>query len=121
MDRRRFIKGLAFVAAAPAIVRASSLMPVRALPRWHHVVYMQTDDGIAGWIDGLPVRQWPAVWVAKRGDFIIDYWQFGSGTSKLIDEVSIREAVNSYDRRLLAASASARSLERPAGSPSLTT
>jgi hypothetical protein len=33
MDRRKLITGLVSLIAAPAIVRASSLMPVKA---WHH-------------------------------------------------------------------------------------
>lgn len=32
LDRRSVLRGLIFVAAAPAIVRVASLMPVKALP-----------------------------------------------------------------------------------------
>jgi hypothetical protein len=41
LPRRSFITGLVSLLAAPAIVRASSLMPVRVLDAWHteHVTF----------------------------------------------------------------------------------
>lgn len=41
LPRRSFITGLVSLLAAPAIVRTSSLMPVRALDSWHteHVIF----------------------------------------------------------------------------------
>lgn len=51
--RRTLLAGLGFVACAPAIVRASSLMPVRAWkPYWPGDILMWlegSDDGIRNW------------------------------------------------------------------------
>lgn len=50
MKRRGLLLGMASLLAAPAIVRAESLMPVRALPpRWTTVPWTETwEDVVAG-------------------------------------------------------------------------
>lgn len=83
--RRRFIVGLI---AAPAIVRASSIMPVRSAPaiRWRDLLpMMRVDDSVQPifWqnFDGPPFRGDPKVmaevfeglkrWAAKSPAFMI--------------------------------------------------
>jgi hypothetical protein len=61
--RRGFLIGLTALLAAPAIVRATSIMPVSVLPiepvrrprRWHHVALTHGDDGLAVFVDGYAV------------------------------------------------------------------
>jgi len=59
--RRSFLIGLGTLLAAPAIVRATSIMPVKALPaemlknprrQWHHVAITRADGIPAVWVDG---------------------------------------------------------------------
>lgn len=59
--RRRFITGLASLIAAPAIVRASSLMPVRVLP---------VDPGT--WMTMDP---WPYPYGRSTGLLMMEYYK----------------------------------------------
>lgn len=75
MDRRSFIRsGALFVACAPAIVRATSLMPVKAVPQWH---------GIKAWWGG-EARQFEieeiATWFSVPPYLIGDVATFGGNS-----------------------------------------
>jgi len=58
--RRGFLIGLGALLAAPAIVRATSIMPVKALPaevlkgrrQWHHVAITRAGGMPVVWVDG---------------------------------------------------------------------
>lgn len=56
IERRGFITGLVSLVAAPAIVRAGSLMPVRVmLPRIEIIHYRHLDVSVRmGWLDENP-------------------------------------------------------------------
>lgn len=49
MNRRSFIVGLAALIAAPAVVRATSLMPIKLLPADPEVLLQAYISGIAHW------------------------------------------------------------------------
>ena len=54
MERRGFITGIGALFAAPAIVRASSLMPVKVIPDFVEPglrVALQVFDPVLGWVD----------------------------------------------------------------------
>lgn len=58
LQRRKFITGLASLIAAPAIVKASSLMPIRGVPLNNSYMKMITD-----YHDDLFIKR----------DFVIEY------------------------------------------------
>lgn len=65
IDRRKFLRAALFVAAAPMIVKASSLMKVRALPveietDWR-IVWDNARDGLVEWHSEMPQKEWFAI------------------------------------------------------------
>ena len=68
-SRRGLLLGLgAVILAAPAIVRASSIMPVKALPRrtgWHHLAIARQGGDIVFFVDGYEASR-----VAADGAFV---------------------------------------------------
>lgn len=70
-SRRGFLFGMGVgvgtLLAAPAIVRASSIMPVKALkrvPTWHHLAIARQGDDIVFFVDGYETSR-----VAADGAF----------------------------------------------------
>jgi Protein of unknown function (DUF1565) len=66
MDRRGFLAGLGALIAAPAIVRASSLMPVRRLPLLGRVTLHVDKVLYVRFPDGSPERPFRTIQGAMR-------------------------------------------------------
>lgn len=62
LPRRRFLAGLAAAFAAPAIVKASALMPIRGeklVHDWEHTIVLGPGESATIWSDGT---RWYTVW-----------------------------------------------------------
>lgn len=83
LTRRGLITGLISLVAAPAIVRASSLMPVRAIDGW---VYLGTE------VHGTPIIRWSrtveAYWLGPDGLYVLDHPPQGPARARLLTDVN---------------------------------
>lgn len=74
MNRRKFLIGTGLLMAAPAIVRAASIMPVRAAPLHVQPSLIVAEKGIGGWTFHYDVDR--CMWQAQTScrDMDFNYW-----------------------------------------------
>lgn len=59
-SRRGLLVGLGAILAAPAIVRASSIMPVKAFkrsPQWYQLAIVQSGEDLIFFVDGREISR----------------------------------------------------------------
>lgn len=97
LPRRRFLTGLATLFAAPAIVRAASLMPVKAAEPEGYTVVFRTSLPIGSWR-----KMWHEQWAELAAEFMpINYrWVIPVDPARaiLLPEVSSEPCVGPWRR-----------------------
>lgn len=67
ISRRKLIGGIGLLVAARAIVRASSLMPVKRIPGYHHITLQELAD------------RWQERWASELAKVYYDMMVYGEG------------------------------------------
>ena len=97
MDRRNLIVGLASLVAAPAVVRASALMPISGekFRFWEYRCPILPDIGPrweAAYKAGISFAEYSKPWLSPRGNCSVGTWTFfGRGNIYSDTEIAFRK------------------------------